>query len=137
MTQSDLDGHIRAMGIGHLVYGALILVPAVIVYVVLTVIGAVSGDPDAEVVLPLIAVLVGSFLVLLGLPSIIAGIAVLKKKSWGLPFAMVMGILHLLSFPFGTALGAYSIWIFLEKDKVKKAENAGIPAEKFVSQRES
>ena len=133
MTQSNIDGHIRAMGIGHLVYGALMFIPAVIVYVVLNVIGVASGEPEAQQVLSIVGTVVGMVLVVLGVPSIIAGVAVLNNKSWGLPFAMVMGILHLLSFPLGTALGAYSIWVFLENDKVK---DAGVPAEDLVSQRE-
>ena len=42
----------------------------------------------------------------------VAGLGVLYKKKWGVPVALVVGILNILCFPLGTALGAYSIWIF-------------------------
>lgn len=54
------------------------------------------------------------------IPTLIAGIGLLTKKSWALMFALIVGCINLLSFPFGTALGAYTIWVYTEDQKQNK-----------------
>jgi hypothetical protein len=51
------------------------------------------------------------------LPSIIGGLGLLAKKSWGLIVVLISGCLSIFSFPFGTALGVYGIWVYLEDRK--------------------
>ena len=55
------------------------------------------------------------------LPSIIGGIATLKNKSFGMVLLVIAGCLSLLSFPIGTAIGAYSIYVFVENQRSEKA----------------
>ena len=50
---------------------------------------------------------------LVGLGSVAVGYALLQKESWGRPLALVMAFLALLSIPFGTALGIYTLWVLL------------------------
>jgi hypothetical protein len=56
------------------------------------------------------------------LPSIIGGLAVLKGKAYGMVLLLISGCISLLSFPLGTALGAYTIWVFVENNKAEKHE---------------
>jgi hypothetical protein len=62
---------------------------------------------------PHVAVAVGSFLILLGLPGIIGGWALLTGRSWGRPLVLVLGILSLFNIPIGTAVGIYTLWALL------------------------
>ena len=117
----DLDQHIRALGIAHIIYSGLLLIPAVIVYVVLCMVGMFSGDEQAEQILPLIGTSVAIFLIVLSIPGFIAGYGVLKRKKWGLPVALVIGLLNILCFPFGTALGGYSFWVFSKSNEQSSA----------------
>ena len=50
------------------------------------------------------------------LPSILAGYGLLKKRPWGRVLAIIIGIIDLPAFPFGTALGIYTLMILLHGD---------------------
>jgi hypothetical protein len=113
----ELDQHLRALGIAHIIYSSLLLIPAVIVYFALTMVGLFADNPDAAQILPIVGTSVGIFLVVLAIPGFIAGYGVLTKKKWGMPVALVVGLLNILCFPFGTALGGYSFWVFSKSNE--------------------
>lgn len=56
------------------------------------------------------------------LPSIIGGFATLQGKSYGMILLLISGCISLLSFPLGTALGIYTIWVYTENNKLEKNE---------------
>ena len=56
---------------------------------------------------------------LTALPSIIGAIALLKDKAYGLVLLMISGCISLLSFPLGTAVGVYTIWVYVQQSKEK------------------
>ncbi len=120
----DIDQHLRTLGIGNIVYSLLLLIPAGLVFGILTSVGYLVEDQEASRILPFIGTGVGIFLALLSIPGFIAGWGLLKKKSWGMPLALVVGILNILCFPLGTALGGYSIWIF---SKINKSSSSPPP----------
>jgi hypothetical protein len=47
----------------------------------------------------------------LGIPSLIAGIGLLKQKGWARTLAIILAVLALASFPIGTAAGIYTLWV--------------------------
>ncbi len=108
----DMEQHLKTLGIAHIVYSLLLVIPAVFVFGTLTSVGYLVDDPEAAQILPLVGTFVGAFLLLLAVPGLIAGLGVLYKKKWGLPVALVIGVLNVLCFPVGTALGVYTIWVF-------------------------
>ena len=118
----NMEEHLRTLGIGHIAYSLLLVIPAVLVFGILTSVGVLVDDPEATRILPLIGTFVGAFLLFLSIPGIIAGVAVLKGKSWGLPLALVVGVFNILCFPVGTALGAYTIWVFMKTNEKPAAE---------------
>jgi hypothetical protein len=113
----DLEPHLRALGIAHIVYSFLLLVPAAIVFGILTTVGMFADDPHVAQILPLVGTSVAAFLLVLAIPGFIAGYGVLTKKNWGLSVALVVGLLNILCFPFGTALGGYSLWVFTKSNE--------------------
>jgi hypothetical protein len=44
-------------------------------------------------------------------PGILGGIGLLKRKYWAKILVLVLGVILLFHFPFGTALGIYTIWL--------------------------
>jgi hypothetical protein len=56
-----------------------------------------------------------ALLILLALADAAAGVAVLKGSRNARVFLIVFSLLGLLKFPFGTALGGYSLWALLRK----------------------
>jgi len=57
------------------------------------------------------------------LPSIIGGLATLQNKGFGMVLLVIAGCLSLLSFPIGTAIGAYSIYVFVENQRAEKSKS--------------
>ena len=53
---------------------------------------------------------------IIAIPGFIAGIGLLRMKSWARIIAIVVGCLNLIHVPFGTALGVYTLWVLLKDE---------------------
>ncbi|WP_436515874.1 hypothetical protein [Ekhidna sp. To15] len=130
----DIQSHKRTLGIIHLVYGSLIAVAFVFIGSFITMLfpfiaeeiaNDVGNDAD-DILLFVESVIRTVFILLLifsALPSIIAGIGLLQKRNWGIVIALIAGCVSIFSFPFGTAVGVYSIYVFVENNKRKNDQN--------------
>ncbi len=62
----------------------------------------------------------GAFLGLLvggvGLLHVVAGWGLLSRQPWARILTIVLGVISLIRFPFGTILGVYTLWVLLSKD---------------------
>ena len=47
------------------------------------------------------------------MPRIVTGWGLLERQSWARTLAIVLGCFNLLSMPFGTALGIYTLWVLV------------------------
>ena len=68
-------------------------------------------------IVPFVRIIVILAVLFFAIPSIIGGIALLNKKKWALTLVLILGCFKLFSFPLGTALGIYTIWIYAEDHK--------------------
>jgi hypothetical protein len=50
-----------------------------------------------------------------GSAHIIAGVALRRRRFWTRPVVIALGAVDLLLLPYGTALGAYALWILLSE----------------------
>ena len=110
----NIDQHVKILGWLHIAMNVLMLMIAAFVFVILMVIVPLADDPEAAVVLPIVAVSVSGFLVLFGGIGILIGWGLLKRKSWARILAIITGFLNLLNFPLGTIMGVYAIWVLLQ-----------------------
>lgn len=115
MTPQD---HNKVIGIMYLIWGGFnALMMMIFVPFMLAIFGFAAADPNAPAGLMAIFGLMGVFFVVLavlfGLPPILAGYAMLKRKSWARTMGIVAACLCALSFPFGTALCVYTLWFLL------------------------
>jgi hypothetical protein len=114
---------VKVVGVLNIVFGALGLCFAGVLMLVFAgsaAAVAAAGDADgARIAIPVIGLtgsaLVG-FLVVWSLPGVIVGIGLLKRRQWARIGGIVVAVLSLLAFPFGTALGAYSLWVLFSPD---------------------
>jgi hypothetical protein len=60
--------------------------------------------------LVLMFVFIGAFSVAMTIPSIVAGYALLKRRSWAKVAGIVGGVVAATSFPIGTAVAVYTFW---------------------------
>lgn len=59
------------------------------------------------------------------IPQVSGGFGLLKKKPWGRTLILIVSVLALVFFPFGTALGIYSIYILTHQETIKMFETPG------------
>lgn len=73
----------------------------------------IDDDPEVLLVAHMLKYMIGVAVALLSIPTIIAGIGLRQQKDWALLLALIIGILALPVFPFGTGIGIYAIIVFL------------------------
>ena len=128
--------HIRVLGILNIVMGCF---TALIGVAVLFALGGIAGIVastarpeeyhDQIVVAPILLILgvaIAIFFLLLALPSIIGGWALMKFKPWARIMMIIVSTLHLLHVPLGTALGVYGFWVLFSEEgrRVLESGNA-------------
>jgi len=118
MNRKQIEQHIPVLGMVHLVSGAFFVLIGVFVFFFLSSVGVIvaSQDPIAPRVLSIVGVSVGVLLVVLGLPGILAGYGLLKRRSWARGLAVALGVLNLFNVPLGTVIGAYTLFVLLQDD---------------------
>ncbi|WP_420315815.1 hypothetical protein [Ekhidna sp.] len=130
----DIQSHKKTLGIIHIVYGSLISITFIFIGSFISILFPFIADEiakdvgnDADEILLMVSSIIRTVFILLlifsALPSIIAGIGLLQKKSWGVVIALIAGCVSIFSFPFGTAVGVYSIYVFVENNKQKNDQN--------------
>jgi len=111
----NLTRRIDLIGYLHIAYGAVLAVLAIFMLVAATIgvflfplIASWAVGAGANVTAALI-------LMAIGLPSIFAGIGLIRRYSWARTMIVGLSLIDLFSFPLGTALGAFSLWLLLKK----------------------
>lgn len=116
-----METHVKTVAILNIVLGALGVLAGL---GMLLLFGGIAnlvqatahGDPDARIAIPILGVIgVGLFIFLLivSIPGIVAGIGLLQFREWARILTIVISALNLINVPFGTALGAYGLWVLL------------------------
>ncbi|MBX2896724.1 MAG: hypothetical protein KF763_14860 [Cyclobacteriaceae bacterium] len=121
-----MENHKRVLAFIYIISGSLqILGMILLATLVESIMPFISeqADPDAQWVftwlVPFIRTIAIGVVLILAIPAIIAGVGLLNQKSWALTLALVLGCLKLFSFPIGTAIGIYTIWIYAGNNKIK------------------
>ena len=124
-TESRREGamreHIRILGWLHVVLNGMTALGVLLFWLVtsgmIAFLGASSGGHSGGFLLA-----GGFMMVLMGaifaatLVGIAVGFGLLNRASWARIGSVVIGILHLASFPFGTALGVYTLWVMFNPE---------------------
>jgi hypothetical protein len=111
-----MQKHVQVLGWLYLVYHAVGVVIGFLVFFLLAGIGILSGEVRAAGLMTFIGLAISIMLIALCAPGIIAGIGILARKEWARILAVILAILHLLEFPFGTAFGGYALWVLFNPD---------------------
>ena len=114
MNQRQLQLHVPVVGWLLIVGHAIFLLVGLFVFVLLTGIGIASGEREAMTILTTVGTAVGLLLVVLSIPGLVAGAGLLARKSWARILAIVVGILALVNFPIGTAIGVYTLFVLMQ-----------------------
>lgn len=114
--------HVKVLGVLYIVLSGLGVCAALFMGLLFGTAGGVvaaNADHDAVAALPFIG-LAGSalviFLLAISLPGLITGIGLLKFKPWARIVGIVLAAINLINIPIGTILGAYGLWVLLNKE---------------------
>ncbi|MCW5909910.1 MAG: hypothetical protein KIT62_02490 [Cyclobacteriaceae bacterium] len=121
-----MENHNRILGFIYIISGAFQILMMILLY---TFLGAFlpflskEAGPDGAWVfdwlIPFIGIIAFGVILLFSIPAIIAGTGLLNHRKWALTLALILGIFKLFSFPIGTAIGVYTIWVYAENTRTK------------------
>jgi hypothetical protein len=116
-----MERHYDLVGLLFVVYGVLLAVLAAVLLIVVGPGDASPGDVSAApssfwTSLAYQSPYAALVLLVLAVPFILTGLGLRRRNGWARVAAMVLGAISLLSFPVGTALGAYTLWTLTRPD---------------------
>lgn len=107
---------VAALQIGYSIFGIII---GIILFTILHLVGDFVDEHEAQFVLSIVANVMIIMFAVLSIPGILAGFGLFKRKEWARILTLILSVLHLLSFPLGTAVGVYSIWALVQTENVE------------------
>ncbi len=120
-----MEVHKRILAILYIISGSLQILGMLFVTAFLSVLIPFimeEAGPDAEWVfvwlVPFIRIIAVVIILFFAIPSIIGGVGLLNDKPWALTLLLVLGCFKLFSFPIGTAIGIYIIYVYSQDKKV-------------------
>ena len=114
MNERDLQQHVGILGWLYIIGHAVFLAIGAFVFLLLVGLAPVTGEPEPMWILGVVGTAIGLLFAALGIPGLLAGYGLLAKKPWARVLAMVVGILSLVNFPVGTAIGLYTLWVLTQ-----------------------
>lgn len=103
--------HIEILAYLNIVLGVITLLLGFFLAFIVAGSGLISGDETAMWVTSLVGGGLGFFIAAIGGVSILGGWGLLKRQEWARILIIILSILSLPAFPFGTALGVYGLWV--------------------------
>ncbi len=124
--------HVELLGVLYVIWGALSLLASIALLAlglgaaaILTSAG--PGQAGAKLAASLTAATFLTFAAIVlvwGVAHVWNGVALRKGREWARVTGLVLGGLNLFLLPFGTALGAYALWVLLSDRSGTSFESA-------------
>ncbi len=125
MNAQKLEGHKKVLGILYVISAMLTILGMIMLNAILSIVFSFAFneiEPEEqkmmEMILAIVQYVPAVVILVFSIPTLIAGIGLLTRQGWATIFALIMGCLKLFSFPIGTAIGVYAIWIYAEDQKL-------------------
>ncbi|HUU16224.1 MAG TPA: serine/threonine-protein kinase [Sedimentisphaerales bacterium] len=116
---SRMEKHVTLVAVINIVFGGLGIAIGLMGLAAISGGGLISGDIMAMRITRIVGPAVALFFFLTSVPEVIAGIGLLKRKSWARILAIIIAILDLIYIPIGTAIGIYELWVLLNDETAR------------------
>lgn len=113
-----MNSNINLIAILHIVTGILLIAFGVLFCAAFFLFSSFANDTDYRFVISIIGTLLLVFMVIAGFPGVIAGIGLYKRKNWARILTIIVSLVELFNFPFGTALGGFSLYILTKPEAI-------------------
>ena len=117
-----MEKHITLVAAFHITFGIILIIAGIAISTFVASIGFLSGDAHAMVILSTLAPIFAFLFIVMGLPMLVGGVGLLKRRGWARILVIIVSIVALFKIPVGTAIGVYSIWAMLQ-DETKQLLN--------------
>jgi len=125
-----MEKHINVVAALQIGLSIFTLLMVILTYSFMTLIAGFVDEPDGQMVITIIGKVVATFLTLVAIPGLIAGLGLYKRKEWARILTLVISVIAIFNFPFGTAIGIYSIWALIQPETVA-AFNVKDPSQQY------
>ncbi len=124
--QGKVERHLQTLAILWFLCGALELLGGFFLFLAgsffTRVVPSLRGDVPVLPFMRGMFTVIGVIVLLKALVSFASGWGLLQRESWARPMALVAAFVALLSLPFGTALGIYTLWVLLPFESGREYE---------------
>ncbi len=114
---------VAALQIGLSIFNLLI---AFLIFTVLKLVGGFVDDDNGATILSLIADVLAIVFIIISVPGILAGMGLYKRREWARVLTLILSVIEIFSFPFGTAIGIYSIWALIQPETITEFNNTPV-----------
>ena len=115
-----MEQHYKIVAVLQIVMGILSISIGLLIMGIVAGAGAMasamSGNHTASFITGTVGAVIAGILLVISLPSIIAGVGLMNRREWARILTIVLSILHLFHIPLGTIVGAYSLWALFQPD---------------------
>ncbi len=112
----DVSRHINIIGLIYIVIGSLYALAGLVFITGLARLADLVEDDVSEDVLNFSGVTLGIVLLVFAALQIVAGIGLKKYENWARTLTLILSVIGLFSFPVGTILGVYALWVLIRSD---------------------
>jgi len=120
----NIDQHIKLVAILNIALGSILAFVGVIAFMFFAGVGIASGDPEAIPILGVVGMVGFVFMLGFGLPGILGGIGLMKRREWARILVIAASCIGLFAFPIGTALSIYTFWVLFNDEAIKSFGSA-------------
>jgi hypothetical protein len=123
VIEPAMQTHVKVLGVVYLAFGGLMLLGALFLLVMMGgvagIVGASADAEDAAIAIPVLGfagTALALFLGVFSLPSLATGYGLINYKEWARVLGIVLSAINLINIPLGTIVGAYGLWVLLNKE---------------------
>jgi Ni,Fe-hydrogenase I cytochrome b subunit len=91
-----------------------------LVFTVLKVVIGFIDEPAARSIISIVADVIAIVFIVISVPGILAGMGLYRRKEWARILSLILSVIEIFSFPFGTAIGIYSIWALTQPETIRE-----------------
>ncbi len=111
-----METNIKILAWLHIVLGIIGAIIGAVVLFILLGTGLITGDREAMSILTLVGLIIAMVLSIISLPGIITGVGLMNFRPWARVLALILAMLNVLNFPFGSILAVYTFVSLLNSD---------------------
>ena len=128
-----MQTHVKVLGVIYLAVGGCMLLGALFLALtmggVAGIVGATAEPEEAAIAIPVLGIAgtaLAAVLFVFSLPSLITGYGLFNYKPWARIVGIVLSAISLINVPIGTVIGAYGLWVLLNKETERLFSNVPV-----------